>query len=669
MAYSSVRYSLTSGNMGTNSFSYSAFRTLGAGADPENTQFDVYWNDTALVLNTDYTVNTTNNTITMLTPVTGDWVEGDVIAIKRDTKKDARYVDWTNNAGIDEADLDLDGDQLLFIAQEAWDESQNALRKNASHTKWYGEGLESYDCAPATVGSGWVTLDQVNNLINGGDTATLGDVNDWCFTGDGVTTDFVMNGASANTTEENLFVAVNGVTLCPCDPVRINSDVAAAKLDGTIEQIGITVLNTRSVHLTEFVSNVTDLAEAALAATDYYVQLEYTATVTNTSIAVPTNGTVVVGTKAEILAWIATWTDNVGNVQVVYDARVVGYPLGYTWDQATRTLSFTDAPLDGADICVRQITGTVAVDLADVSLDGSEIQDDAITIDHLDFASGTSYRVLKIDAAGDPSVGTITSAYVSDFAAAVNSLQWRAMTAPTASVNVNSQLITNVQAGSSAGDAVNFGQLTTTNTRVTTIETKITGGSSGDSSDTGSAVTPGIHPDLWYNNAENSRGALVSGSGATACAAEVTAGDSNLLMSGFVPRWLKIFISGDIRKDTAPATGVFSNWVDDVSIEFEFLNWDVENGYTGVVSTEDSGNRKVYNLNVPRNHNASTKGDFDWPSPLAYGDVQLVVETISPYRVWLRLRDASDSSRVGKITKYNDVNLPGSLQVVAIKGL
>ncbi len=678
MAYSSVRYTLTSGNIGTNSFSYSAFQTLGAGADPENTQFDVYWNDTLLVLNTDYSVNTTTNTITMLSPVTTDWTEGEVIAIKRDTKKDTRYVDWTDNAGITAVDLDLEGDQLLFIAQEAWDEAQNALRKNASLTRWEGEGLPSYNCAPAVAGSGWTTLDQVNNLINGGETAPIADVNDWCFTGDGSTADFVMNGASANTTEENLWVSVNGVPICPCDTSVYNPHPWASRVAPHLT--GVSRVAATSVGkglwdsaLDTVIADVVAELAAAVAANAltteivdsltvrYLIQVDTLDSGSGAPTPIPYT---FIGTAAQCIAEILGWNGSATWSGYVDWYDIVSPNAAYTWDQATRTLSFPVAPLDDADICVRQITGTVAVDLADVSLDGSEIQDDAINIDHLDFAAGTAYRVLKVDAAGDPSVGTITSAYVSDFTAAVQSLQWRTMTAPTSSVNMNTQKITSLQAGAGTGEAVNWDQLNTTNGNVTTLTNRINGGSSGDSSETALAVVRGVQPDMYYNNASNSRGVLLS-DGSTACNLEATSGDSQILMSGFVPRYIRIFMHGDLRRAD-------NTHVADVDHVWEFYNWDNENGFTSEVSTEGGGSRRVYLLNRPkkRQDSSTLEDSFDWPSSSVDDKTSfyLIIETIAPYRVWMRcIEDVTGN--VLKVTENGVAANPGCLQVIAYKGL
>jgi hypothetical protein len=214
MAYSRIKYVWQSG---AKQFVYSNIQMLGAGADPEEQQLKVYLNSQLLTYLTDYTINTTTNTITIIGFVANAMAAGDIVAIERDTKKDDRYVDWTNNAGIDESDLDLEGDQLLFIAQEAIDESNTALRKTPSETRWDGENISSINCGPAVEGSGWTTLDQVNNLIAGLDTATVTTTNQWCFDGTGSQVDFYLNGAPSSTTANNLFVSIDGLTLCPCD--------------------------------------------------------------------------------------------------------------------------------------------------------------------------------------------------------------------------------------------------------------------------------------------------------------------------------------------------------------------------------------------------------------------------------------------------------------------
>jgi hypothetical protein len=518
-------------------------------------------------------------------------------------------------------------------------------------------------------------LDQVNNLINGGETAPIADVNDWCFTGDGVTEDFVMNGASANTTEENLWVSVNGVPICPCDTSVYNphpwASQVAPHLTGVsrVAALGVGKGLWDSALDTVIADVAAELAVAANALTDaivdsltvrYLIQVDTLDSGSGAPTPIPYT---FIGTASECIAEILGWDGSAGWSGYVDWYDIVSPNAAYTWDQATRTLSFPVAPLDDADICVRQITGTVAVDLADVSLDGSEIQDDAINIDHLDFAAGTAYRVLKVDAAGDPSVGTITSAYVSDFTAAVQSLQWRTMVAPTASVSMGTQKITSLQAGSDAGDAVNFTQLSSATDRLDDIEAQIDGGSAGHNSASGTP-TIGVQPDLYYNNASNSRDAFNGAESVTACNTEAAPGDSQVLMQGFIPRYIKIFINGNLaRTSDSVVRAINLNHV------WEFDNWDPENGFTNVSSTE--GSNKVYLLKKPWKQ--TTTPTLDWTTNVDGGsNFYLVIEQVSPFRVWFRIKD--NSGDYLKVTRaggsIGDVaTLPGSLQVVAIKGL
>lgn len=676
MSYSKVKYTYTSG--GSTTFSYSNVDVLGAGADPVSEQLDVYLNDALLVLTLDYTINTGAETITLTSRVTSGMVTGDVVVIQRTTKLNDRYVDWTNNAGIDETDLDLEGDQHLFIEQELSDELGRTLKKNVSETYWEGQSLPSNNCAPATTGSGWVTLDQVNNLINGGDTATLGTVNDWCFNGDGTTDDFLLTGSASNTTVENLMVSINGVTLCPCGTTRINTDVAGAKASGLIESTSAGVTGTRSYHISQF-NTFASGRESALAGTDYKVSLEYYAHTISGSMpgGVPANGSTFRGTKAQMLAWLATWSDNVTNMVVSYDADVVGIDTGYTWNQATRTLSITPPPAVNDDICVRQLTGTVAVDLLDLSLDGSELADDSIGLRHIDMVGDTYYqaaegsgtantwpansdKILVINADGSPYLGLINTSFIADFTTAVTGFRLNQFTTPNASVNMNTQKITNLQAGSSSGDAVNFTQLSTTNSNVTTIQNRL-------------KYDAGVAPDVFFNNWNNNR-SLSSGDqydpySAVGCRLEQAQGDSNILFKGFRPRFIVIRLHGALNEIGT------ANAIDRTTYcEWQYMLPNEDNNFTTAstpytpYTTEffDGTIRRIYQLPAPRNL-IDTNGNFGFPDNTTNA-CWLICEEGGQKRVWLRIKRASNGT-YAQLNAYNSATGTGSISVFATKGL
>lgn len=669
MAYSKVKYSYTSG--GSTTFSYANIDVLGAGADPVSEQLDVYLNDALLVLTLDYTISTGAETITLTSRVTTGMVTGDVVVIQRTTKLNDRYVDWTNNAGIDESDLDLEGDQHLFVEQELSDELGLALKKNVSETYWEGQSLASNNCLPATTGSGWVTLDQVNNLINGGDTATLGTVNDWCFTGDGTTDDFLLTGSASNTTVDNLFVAINGVTLCPCGTTSINTDVAGAKASGLIESTSAGVTGTRSYHISQFNIFASD-REAAVAATDYKVDLEYYAHTISGSMpgGIPADGSTFRGTKAALLAWLNTWSDNVTNMVVSYDADVVGIDTGYTWDQASRTLTITPAPEVGDDICVRQLTGTVAVDLPDLSLDGSELANDSIGLRHIDMTGETYYitdessgttntwptssgdKLLVINSNGSPYLGLINTSFIANWSAGVTAFRLNQFTVPNASVNMNTQKIINLQAGSASGDAVNWSQLSTTNTNITNIQNSL-------------KYDTGVAPDVFFNNYSNVRSGLPSNDpyAGTGCRLEQAPNDSNYLFKGFVPRFVIIRMYGSLANAT-DQSAVDSTF----NVEFQVMLAENENGFAAYTTeTYDGTTRRIYKLPKSRDFN-DDGGSLGWEGIDNNDTAQLICEMTGQKRVWLRIKNGSIYQQLYAYGTSPGSGI-GSISVLAMKGL
>ena len=77
-------------------------------------------------LTTDYTVPSTSQ-ITFNTPP----ANGTVVELKRSSNQSARLVDYTAGAIFKESDLDTDGLQTFYMAQEAIDSTEDALRVNS----------------------------------------------------------------------------------------------------------------------------------------------------------------------------------------------------------------------------------------------------------------------------------------------------------------------------------------------------------------------------------------------------------------------------------------------------------------------------------------------------------------------------------------------------------
>ena len=77
-------------------------------------------------LTTDYTFPTSSTITFTSAPATST-----VIKFTRSSNRTARLVDYQDGSTLTEANLDQDGNQSFFMAQEAIDVTDNALTKNA----------------------------------------------------------------------------------------------------------------------------------------------------------------------------------------------------------------------------------------------------------------------------------------------------------------------------------------------------------------------------------------------------------------------------------------------------------------------------------------------------------------------------------------------------------
>lgn len=212
--FSYVTYTITTPMIATPEFSYATIGLLEDATVPIETQLEVYLNGVLLTLTTDYTFISGNKIDVSATLQLGDFLK-----IQRNTEKGTRYVDFTNNSILNESDLDLSANQIFFIAQEAYDLAYNTVRLTSAGDAWEGQGLEATNFAPAASGSSLVTLNQVNGLILGLETATIDGCRIYGFEGDGATTDFALDaGVPTNISACQLLVMVDGVVYeADCD--------------------------------------------------------------------------------------------------------------------------------------------------------------------------------------------------------------------------------------------------------------------------------------------------------------------------------------------------------------------------------------------------------------------------------------------------------------------
>lgn len=159
MALSYVTYI---GNGATTTYNYGSISVLKDGVVPVVSQLVVTIDDVAVPAST-YSVNTVTSNLTFFTAPSTDAV----VVITRVTKSDDRYVDWTNSTNLSQEQLNLDSDQLLFLAQEGLDSAQLTIRLNALN-KWDAEGNVISNVAIGTDSNDAVNVQQLNAAVFGG---------------------------------------------------------------------------------------------------------------------------------------------------------------------------------------------------------------------------------------------------------------------------------------------------------------------------------------------------------------------------------------------------------------------------------------------------------------------------------------------------------------------
>lgn len=240
MGYSNVTYE---GTGLVSSYAYGSIELFSNSEILHKDQLLVYIDGELLTFTTDYTLDTVNEEIDLVAPLGS----GETLLIQRSTEIDERLVDFTNNTIIEAETLDLDSNQLFFLIQELADSQSNALTLD-SDNYWDGEGHASRNCSPADSGSGWVTLQQMQDAIAGVDTATVDGATQWSFTGNGVLTDFTLTGLGLNVTAAQLWVWQNGVIQKPVDDYDIDNTGTDPVVEFVAAPAGGDTIEIRAVH-------------------------------------------------------------------------------------------------------------------------------------------------------------------------------------------------------------------------------------------------------------------------------------------------------------------------------------------------------------------------------------------------------------------------------------
>jgi hypothetical protein len=208
MAYSYVEFTNTTG---TGPFSYASVALLPQDTEAISTQLKVYRNGLLQSFTTQYTIDTVASTVTINVGL----IITDTLRIVRDTKKNARYVDYEDSTNVTSELLNLDSNQNFFLVQEAVDLQTDSMVRNDGG-QWEGRGLTIQNIAAGVNGTDAVTVNQMNAATSGSLPAVLSGMGAQAYTGDGVLVDFAIPASIADITDpSDVAVYVNGIRQLP----------------------------------------------------------------------------------------------------------------------------------------------------------------------------------------------------------------------------------------------------------------------------------------------------------------------------------------------------------------------------------------------------------------------------------------------------------------------
>ena len=222
MALSYVTYI---GNGTTSDFNYGSISVLKDGVVPVVSQLVVTVDDVVVPPST-YNIAAVISTLYFNTPPAA----GAVIQITRVTKSDDRYVDWINSTNLSQEQLNLDSDQLLFLAQEGLDSAQLTIRLNALN-KWDAEGNVISNVAIGTDSNDAVNVQQLNTAVFGG-TPGVVTGQQYLRSDDNSTVFLLASLAGQDADDVNVFK--NGIRLVPTDDYTVVDASDGSSLELTL---------------------------------------------------------------------------------------------------------------------------------------------------------------------------------------------------------------------------------------------------------------------------------------------------------------------------------------------------------------------------------------------------------------------------------------------------
>lgn len=334
-------------------------------------------------------------------------------------------------------------------------------------------------------------------------------------------------------------------------------------------------------------------------------------------------------------------------------------PSAYQIDNSsgTSTVTLDVAPTNTDTLYIKVISNAriayrvVEGGIADGAITTNKLANGAVTLQKTSFG-GSNGNVLK-NVSGTWTPSTVAASEVTSFDTQVRTNRLDQLTAPTGSLSLNSQKITNLANGSASTDAAAYGQVSALSSSITALQTSVTGGYTQGQA--------GIMPDLYFRaNYMTTRDAAwnsfypgVVPQVATASTRHAT----QLLMTGFVPRRMKILIAGAIRRNASSTIIHSHNTIERV---IDFVRWDDDSWYTLPNTGTFTGQYKTYTLQ-PRNVYSGNSSDLS--------NITLTLEIdFTNAKTWLYIYGSGFGSELMRLTSYSDNNTVGVIQVLAERG-
>jgi len=343
---------------------------------------------------------------------------------------------------------------------------------------------------------------------------------------------------------------------------------------------------------------------------------------------------------------------------MVFINGVLQPPMAYTIDNSTGTskVVLDVAPTNTDVIYVKVISNAriayrvVEGGIADGAITTNKLADSAVTLAKTNFGGSNNQVLKKVSGTWTPS--SVAATEVTGFDTQVRTNRIDQLVATTGSLSLGNQKITNLANGTASTDAVAYGQISGINSDITAIENSIAGGYNQGYA--------GIMPDVYfranYMTTRNASWSFFDG-GVPQIATSGTRHATQTLLTGFVPRRMRILIAGAIRRN---ASSTIIHGHSTVERTIDWVRWDDDSWFTLPNTTAFDGQFKTWTLQ-PRSF---TTGDS---SSISNITLKLEIDFTNA-KTWLYIYGGGFGSELMRLTSYSDSNTVGVIQVIAERG-